>query len=94
MSRLAPATFAAAFSTSTVGASAYVVFALASSGGRRNSWLVLVCGAGGLVGGYLGARLRPHLPETALRLLLGALAAGLCAVYALPAPGLRRCSEQ
>ncbi|MGW3865357.1 hypothetical protein ACWEDZ_28290 [Streptomyces sp. NPDC005047] len=39
-----------------------------------------LCGAGG----YLGARLQPHLPETALRLLLGgALSTGLGALYAV-----------
>ncbi|MFG2133118.1 hypothetical protein ACGFNV_35780 [Streptomyces sp. NPDC048751] len=37
-------------------------------------------GLGGLIGGYLGARLQPHLLETALRLLLGTLALG--ALYA------------
>ncbi|MGW1221930.1 sulfite exporter TauE/SafE family protein, partial [Streptomyces californicus] len=37
------------------------------------------------IGGYLGARLQPHLPETALRLLLGALATALGAAYALQA---------
>ncbi|WP_306340604.1 TSUP family transporter, partial [Streptomyces sp. AS13] len=47
--------------------------------------LGLACGAGGLIGGYLGARLQPHLPETALRLLLGALATALGAAYALQA---------
>ncbi|MGW1217291.1 sulfite exporter TauE/SafE family protein, partial [Streptomyces californicus] len=37
------------------------------------------------IGGYLGARLQPHLPETALRLLLGALATALGAAYAAQA---------
>ncbi|MFI6806874.1 TSUP family transporter [Streptomyces luteogriseus] len=37
-------------------------------------WLGLSCEVGGLVGGYLGARLQPRLPENALRLLLGVLA--------------------
>ncbi|MFF8196317.1 hypothetical protein ACF05L_36880 [Streptomyces bobili] len=34
-------------------------------------WLGLACGTGGLIGGYLGARLQPRFPERALRLLLG-----------------------
>lgn len=44
-------------------------------------WLGPACGTGGLIGGYLGARLRPRLPERALRLLIGALAAVLGAPY-------------
>lgn len=47
--------------------------------------LGLLCGAGGLVGGYVGARLQPRLPEPALRLLLGALATGLAVLYLLEA---------
>ncbi|MCT4352997.1 sulfite exporter TauE/SafE family protein [Streptomyces sp. Je 1-79] len=86
MARVAPATLAATFSTSVVGAAAYAVLAPASSGPvAPDWWLGLACGAGGLVGGYLGARLQPRLPETALRLLLGTLAAALGAMYAVQA---------
>jgi hypothetical protein len=49
-------------------------------------YLGLACGLGGLVGGYLGAQWRPRPAETALRLLLGALASalgGVCAVRSL-----------
>ncbi|GAA1436472.1 hypothetical protein GCM10009601_63780 [Streptomyces thermospinosisporus] len=42
-------------------------------------------GVGGLVGGCLGARLQPCLPETVLCLLLGMLAAALGGFYALQA---------
>jgi uncharacterized membrane protein YfcA len=38
--------------------------------------------------GYAGAWLQPHLPETLLRLLLGAVAAGLAALYVLQVVGL------
>ncbi|WP_352231655.1 hypothetical protein [Actinokineospora sp. NBRC 105648] len=38
---------------------------------------------GGLLGGLVGARLRPHLPETTLRRLLGALALALGVGYAI-----------
>ncbi|MFF0851168.1 hypothetical protein ACFYVM_08995 [Streptomyces sp. NPDC003280] len=37
-------------------------------------FLGLSCGAGGLLGGYIGARLQPRLPQTVLRLLLAGLA--------------------
>lgn len=46
-------------------------------------WLGLACGLGGLIGGYLGARLQPHLPDTPLRLLLGTLATGIGTLYAI-----------
>jgi uncharacterized membrane protein YfcA len=44
-----------------------------------------MCGVGGLFGGYVGARLQPHVPEGALRLLLGILAIALAATYAVQA---------
>lgn len=60
------------------GAAAYAVLAPVSPGPvAPDWWLGMACGFGGLFGGYLGARLQPHLPETALRLLLGTLAAAL-----------------
>lgn len=46
-------------------------------------YLGLACGLGGLIGGYLGAHLQSRLPETALRLLLGTLAAAFGALYAV-----------
>ncbi|MEV0528640.1 sulfite exporter TauE/SafE family protein [Streptomyces sp. NPDC050439] len=86
MARLAPATLAATFTTSLAGAAAYAVLAAVNSGPvAPDWWLGLACGLGGLIGGYLGARLQRHVPETALRLLLGTLAATLGAVYAVQA---------
>ena len=50
------------------------------------NWLLgAVCGVGGLVGGYVGARLQPRLPETVLRLLLGSCAVGLALFYLVQA---------
>ncbi|GIF15990.1 sulfite exporter TauE/SafE family protein [Actinoplanes teichomyceticus] len=87
MTRIAPAALAATFVTSVVGAGAYGVLALATAGDIAPQWTVgLLCGAGGLVGGYLGARLQRHLPETGLRLLLGVLAV-LIAVFYLATAG-------
>lgn len=83
MARVAPAALAATFATSLVGAAAYVLLSLASSGDvAPDWWLGLACGLGGLVGGYLGARLQPRLPDRALRLLLGTLATAIGALYA------------
>lgn len=59
------------------------MLSLTGSGDIAPDWyLGLACGLGGLIGGYLGAHLQPRLPETALRLLLGALATVLGALYA------------
>ncbi|MEU2288560.1 sulfite exporter TauE/SafE family protein [Streptomyces sp. NPDC013178] len=80
---IAPATLAATFTTSVAGAAVYTALALVSTGPvAPDWWLGLACGLGGLIGGYLGARLQPHLPETVLRLLLGTLATALGALYA------------
>ncbi|MEU0944073.1 sulfite exporter TauE/SafE family protein [Streptomyces canus] len=86
VARVAPAALTATFATSLVGAAAYALLSLVSTGDVTPDWrLGLACGAGGLIGGYLGARLQPRLPERALRLLLGGLAAALGALYAAQA---------
>jgi uncharacterized membrane protein YfcA len=84
VARVAPAALAATFATSLVGAAAYALLSLVSSGDvAPDWWLGLACGTGGLIGGYLGAHLQPRLPERALRILLGSLATALGALYAV-----------
>lgn len=79
---IAPAALTSTFLTSIAGAATYGVLSLTTSGDIAPVWLLgLLCGLGGLVGGYVGARLQPRLPEAALRLLLGVLALGLAAMY-------------
>lgn len=86
VARVAPAALASTFTTSVVGAATFALLSLASSGEVAPDWVLgLACGAGGLIGGYLGARLQPHVPETALRLLLGSLAAAIGGLYAVQA---------
>ncbi|MDX3584963.1 sulfite exporter TauE/SafE family protein [Streptomyces europaeiscabiei] len=81
---VAPAALASTFVTSVVGALTYALLSLAATGDIAPDWMLgLSCGAGGLVGGYVGARLQPLLPETWLRLLLGTLASGVGALYAV-----------
>ncbi|MET9611986.1 sulfite exporter TauE/SafE family protein [Kitasatospora indigofera] len=85
---VAPAALAATFATSLAGAGTYALLALTTTGDIAPDWpLGLTCGLGGLAGGYLGAHLQPHLPETALRLVLGTLAAVVGTLYAVQ--GLR-----
>lgn len=82
--RVAPAALASTFVTSLVGAGTFALLGLVSPGDVAPDWgLGVACGLGGLVGGYLGARLQPRLPETALRLTLGALAVALGMLYAV-----------
>ncbi|MET8282902.1 sulfite exporter TauE/SafE family protein [Micromonospora sp. NPDC005174] len=82
MTTIAPAALASTFLTSIVGAATYGLLAHATDGDIAPHWtLGLLCGAGGLIGGYLGAWLQPRLPERALRLLLGSLATALAVLY-------------
>lgn len=82
LTTVAPATLASTFLTSIVGAGTYAILALTTPGNIAPHWPVgLASGLGGLIGGYLGARLQPRLPNTFLRLLLGALAIALAGLY-------------
>ena len=82
VSVVAPAALATTFVTSIVGAATFVVLALAGHGDTAPDWAVgLLCGAGGLAGGFLGAHLRPRLPERVLRVLLGVLAIAVAVFY-------------
>ncbi|MCX4987277.1 MULTISPECIES: sulfite exporter TauE/SafE family protein [unclassified Streptomyces] len=86
VSQVAPAALASTFATSLVGASTFALLSLTRSGSIAPDWFLgLTCGLGGLIGGYLGARIQPRLPENLLRLLLGTLAAGLGTLYAVNA---------
>jgi uncharacterized membrane protein YfcA len=79
---VAPAALASTFVTSVAGAATYALLALTTSGSIAPDWsLGVVCGLGGLIGGYLGARLQSRIPDRALRLLLGCLAIGLGVAY-------------
>jgi uncharacterized membrane protein YfcA len=83
---VAPAALASTFLTSIAGALTYMLLALGHSGSIAPEWTIgLACGIGGLVGGYVGARLQPLMPETALRLLLGSLAIALAILYVVEA---------
>lgn len=86
---VAPAALMTTFLTSVAGVATYGLLALTDQGLAPPAWTVgILCGVGGLVGGYLGARLQPHVPERALRALLGVLAVGLAVSYLLRAlPG-------
>ncbi|SEG88871.1 hypothetical protein SAMN04489712_12297 [Thermomonospora echinospora] len=86
VAQVAPAALVSTFLTSVVGAATYAALSLTTSGDIAPIWSIgLTCGLGGLIGGYLGARLQPRLPDAALRLMLGLLATALASLYLLQA---------
>jgi uncharacterized membrane protein YfcA len=83
---VAPAALASTSVTSIIGAATFVVLALITQGTIVPDWpFAIACGVGGLLGGDLGARLQPSMPERALRVLLECLAVGVGALYLVEA---------
>jgi uncharacterized membrane protein YfcA len=83
---VAPAALTATFLTSVVGVGTYGLLSLVTDGPGSPDWTIgILCGLGGLIGRHLGARLQPHVPEQALRILLGALAIALALSYTVQA---------
>ena len=83
---VAPAALLSTVVTSIIGALTYALLSMMTSGAIAPDWpLGITCGLGGLLGGYLGALLQPHMPDTALRKTLGLLATGLAASYLIDA---------
>lgn len=84
---VAPAALLTTFITSIAGAITYLILAVTTAGNHiAPDWTIgLLAGTGGLAGGYLGARLQPHIPERALRAGLGALAIATTTVYIVQA---------
>lgn len=81
---VAPAALTSTFVASVAGAITFAILAAVNPGHDiAPAWAIgIAAGAGGLIGGYLGARLQPRLPETALRIVLGGLAIATAALYA------------
>lgn len=80
---VAPATLASTFLTSVVGVGTFLLLAQRTHAPVAPDWRIgLALGAGGLLGGYCGARIQPRLPEATIRRLLGALVTGIGARYA------------
>jgi hypothetical protein len=73
-SEVAPATLASTLVTSVAGVITFLVLSTQHAGSVAPDWSIgIALGAGGLVGGYVGARLQPRLPEVTIRQLLGVL---------------------
>jgi uncharacterized protein len=84
---VAPAALTSTFATSIAGAITYAILATTSPGHHiAPDWAIgIAAGVGGLIGGYLGARLQPVFPEPALRTILGFLAIATAVLYAVQA---------
>ena len=79
---VAPAALFSTWVTSLVGVGTYAVISLDAAGPVSPDWtLGIATGVGGLVGGWVGASVQPHIPERALRTLLGVLALALAGLY-------------
>ena len=85
---VAPATLASTFVTSVAGVATFLVLSNHRHGSIAPDWGVgIALGVGGLIGGYTGARLQPHLPESAIRQVLGLLVLVIGIRYAWLATG-------
>jgi hypothetical protein len=79
---VAPAALASTFVTSIAGVATFTVLALSHHGPVAPDWPTgLALGAGGLVGGYTGARLQARLPDTLIRRTVGILVIVIAARY-------------
>jgi uncharacterized membrane protein YfcA len=85
---VAPATLASTFVTSVAGVVTFLVLSTRHHGSIAPDWRIgIALGIGGLLGGYTGARVQPHLPESAIRRLLGLLVLVIGIRYAWLATG-------
>ena len=70
-SQVAPAALSSTFLTSLAGVATFSILSVHQHGSVAPNWPTgIALGAGGLAGGYVGARLHTRLPETIIRRLL------------------------
>jgi uncharacterized membrane protein YfcA len=81
-SDVAPAALASTFVTSVAGVITFTVLSLHEPGAVAPDWPTgIALGAGGLAGGYSGARLQSRLPDGLIRRLVGILVIAIGARY-------------
>ena len=79
---VAGAALAATFLTSVIGVALYSLLPAPPGIATRPDWLLgMLFGAGGALGMYAGARLQRHVPQAALKVLLGVLIVLLAGQY-------------
>ena len=78
----APAALAATFVTSVAGVTTFMLLSLYHAGAVAPDWSIgLALGAGGLAGGYTGARIQHRMPDVVIRHLVGILVIAIGAGY-------------
>ena len=95
---VAPAALASTFVTSVIGVVTFLVLSVHHHGPVAPDWPTGVSlGIGGLAGGYTGARIQRHLPDTVIRRVMGVLVVAIGARYLWSGLGLyngpRMCSN-
>jgi uncharacterized membrane protein YfcA len=79
---VAPASLASTLVTSVAGVIAFLLLSVHHHGPVAPDWQVgIALGIGGLAGGYTGARIQRHLPDTVIRRVLGVLVVAIGARY-------------
>ena len=81
-SEVAPAALASTFITSVAGVVTFTILSIYQHGTVAPDWPTgIALGAGGLAGGYIGARMQSRLPETVIRRIVGVLVLVIGARY-------------
>jgi len=79
---VAPAALASTFVTSVAGVTTFTLLSLYHPGAVAPDWPTgLALGAGGLAGGYTGARIQSRMPDVLIRRLVGILVIAIGAGY-------------
>jgi uncharacterized membrane protein YfcA len=79
---VAPAALASTFVTSVAGVITFTLLSLHQQGSVAPDWPTgIALGAGGLAGGYAGARIQSRLPDVLIRRLVGILVMAIGARY-------------
>jgi uncharacterized protein len=79
---VAPAALASTFVTSVAGVTTFTLLSLYHPGAVAPDWSTgLALGAGGLAGGYTGARIQSRMPDALVRRLVGILVIAIGAGY-------------
>ncbi|MGH3409256.1 MAG: TSUP family transporter [Streptosporangiaceae bacterium] len=79
---VAPAALASTFVTSVAGVVTFTILSVHQHGPVAPAWATgIALGAGGLAGGYTGARIQSRLPDTVIRRVVGILVVAIGARY-------------
>jgi uncharacterized membrane protein YfcA len=79
---VAPAALASTFVTSVAGVITFLVLSVHHHGSVAPDWPTgIALGIGGLAGGYTGARIQRHLPDTLIRRVMGVLVVAIGVRY-------------